>query len=224
MNHDDMVMQLISITDADYDDAKQSLEANNWRLDFVTEQFFSTGSLPMPPKSNSQQQRQPSFERHAAQQHRANSVHDPIDVDDEDQIRAPIMPRRETLNEQTPAAMFHAQQPMRARVVNTNAFDQSADNRDFRAEGVYSGGNRKRELRLFRTVYAAFFVGFPRRLTAAFCVRHEFPGDSNSKLLSAAAVSNRAAKLAAIFEPPRNIMFMGSYEEVRSSDAATYFS
>lgn len=146
-----MILQLMGITDADYDDAKRCLEANDWRIDIVTEQFFATGSLPLPPTTTSRQhqhQRQNSFEAasRSQQQRPPSSSIDPIDVDDEDYIRAPIMPRTEALIEQSPA-MFHAQ-PMRstARVVNTNAFDQSADNRDFRAEGVYSGGNRKRKI------------------------------------------------------------------------------
>ena len=46
-SRDDSILQLMQVSNADFDEARAALEANNWQLDFVLNQFLENGSLPL---------------------------------------------------------------------------------------------------------------------------------------------------------------------------------
>lgn len=154
-DRDDVLMQLISATGMEVEDALRSLERHNWDLAACVDALFAgaasstTTALPPPP-----QRRPASYD------------------DDDDGVRAPIMPRAEVLVGDPVSAglagLAQRSRPLSAAHYNTNAFDPStAAQRDFRAEGRFGGAVRptaapqtsKKLAELFRAPTELLFIG-----------------------------------------------------------------
>jgi hypothetical protein len=150
-SRDELVMQLMSATDMDFGTAIASLESSNWNLQQCMNKLFDNGAATESNVRNSNGA--------------GNGVGNGNDIDGDDVIRAPILPRTEVLSQVARVARPTAS----AASFNTNSFDIARQNqRDFRAEGRF--GN-------------------------------------------ASASNAKSAKLAELFRPPTDLLFVGTYDE-----------
>jgi hypothetical protein len=154
-SRDELVMQLMSATDMDFGTAIASLESSNWNLQQCMNKHFDTGAATSSNVRNNNGV--------------GNGGGNGNNIDGDDDIRAPILPRTEVLSHLARVARPTAS----AASFNTNSFDIARQSqRDFRAEGRF--GN---------------------------------PSAAQSRS------NSKRAKLAELFRPPTDLLFVGTYDE-----------
>jgi hypothetical protein len=158
-SRDEILMQLIATTDMEFDDAMAALESSNWNLQACVDAHFrgkQQQQQPVRRSGSSSAPQRPSFSN---------------DGDDgDDGVRAPMLPRSEVLVSDPYAAGLAGLAPrphaaLTAAHFQSNAFDASAAQRDFRAEGRFHSATKPNPVasqklsELFRAPSELMFIG-----------------------------------------------------------------